>query len=243
MAVGALALLALTACTPAPAPRAALTVFAAASLHDAFEEIAAAFERTEPDVAVRPIVSDGSSVLATQIAEGAHADVLATADEQTMSRVADLVGPQEIFATNTLVIAVSPDRGGAIGALADLADPSLRVVLCAPAVPCGTASRALLDRAGVDVVPVSEEQNVTAVLTKVETGAADAGLVYRTDAVGRDVVAIAPPEAAAVVNRYPIAVVEDAREPDAAASFVAFVTGERGQRILADHGFGAPGGD
>lgn len=239
-AIGVVALALLTACAPAPDERTPLTVFAAASLHDAFEDIARAFEADRPDIDVRPIVSDGSSVLVTQLQEGAHADVLATADEQTMARAADLAGPAQVFATNTLVL-VAP-AGGAVDELADLADPSLDVVLCAPEVPCGAASRALLERAGVAVEPASEEQNVTAVLTKVETGVADAGLVYRTDALGRDVEVVEPAEAADAVNRYPIAVLDDAREPDAAAAFAAFVSGPEGREILDRHGFGAPEG-
>lgn len=237
--IGMLALALVAACSPAAEQRAPVTVFAAASLHDAFEDIARAFEAERPDIDVRPIVSDGSSVLVTQLEEGADADVLATADEQTMTRAADLAGPAEVFATNTLVLVASV--GGAVDELADLADRSLDVVLCAPEVPCGAASRALLERAGIAVVPASEEQNVTAVLTKVETGVADAGLVYRTDAIGRDVTVTEPPEAADIVNRYPIAVLDDAREPDAAAAFAAFVSGPEGQRILDRHGFGAPG--
>lgn len=241
-AVGLIVLAALTACSPPEAPRTPLTVFAAASLHDTFEEVAAAFESQNPSIDVRPIVSDGSNVLVTQLEEGAHADVLATADEETMGRADDLTGDAEIFATNTLVIVVPAEGAGEIDDLSDLADPSRDVVLCAPVVPCGAASRALLEAAGVEVAPASEEQNVTAVLTKVETGVADAGLVYRTDAIGRDVVAIEPAEAAGIVNRYPIAVVDDAEQPDAAADFVAFVAGPRGQAILGDHGFGAPDG-
>lgn len=238
-AIGLAGLVALSGCSSEP-PRTPLTVYAAASLHDAFEEIASAFEERHPDVDVRPIVSDGSNVLVTQLREGARADVLATADEATMARAGELVAESAIFATNTLVL-VAPRGETAVDELADLADPHLDVVLCAPEVPCGAAARALLGAAGVEVTPASEEQNVTAVLTKVEAGDADAGLVYRTDAIGRDVVAIEPAEAAGIVSRYPIGVLRDAAEPDAAADFVAFVTGPNGQEILAAHGFGAPG--
>ena len=115
------------------------------------------------------------------------------------------------------------------------------MVLCAPEVPCGAASQRLLDAADVEVSAASLEQNVTAVLTKVALGDADAGLVYRTDVVGRtDVDSIVPDGAAEVVNRYPIAALQGSRDPEAAGAFVEFVLGPRGQEILAAHGFGAP---
>ncbi|WP_119697712.1 molybdate ABC transporter substrate-binding protein [Microbacterium halotolerans] len=219
--------------------RTPVTVFAAASLQGAFEEIAADFEAEHPDVDIRPIVTDGSNVLITQIEEGAIPDVVATANEQTFDRITDDVSDARIFATNTLVIATPPDAESAVADLADLADPELDVVLCAPEVPCGAASRALLDSAGVEFTPASEEQNVTAVLTKVETRVADAGLVYRTDVVGRDVGVVDVTGADEVVNRYPIGVLDAAPEPDAAAQFVDYVTGDTGRAVLEAHGFGA----
>ena len=116
-----------------------------------------------------------------------------------------------------------------------------RQVLCAPEVPCGAASTSLLSSAGVDVDAASLEQNVTAVLTKVAAGEADAGLVYATDVVGRDdVEAIVPDGADAVVNHYPITALTEASNSAGAEAFVAFVLSDEGQRILADHGFGAP---
>lgn len=222
-----------------------MTVYAAASLQASFDPIVAAFEEEHSDVDVRPVVYDGSSSLATQIVEGAPADVFAAADEATMRTLVDagaVDGEPQLFATNTLVIAVPAGGAGGVADLADLADPERRVVLCAPEVPCGAASQLLLERAGVTVVPDSWEQSVTAVLTKVASGEADAGLVYRTDALGADgeVGAIVPDGAADVVNRYPIAALADAADPDAAAAFVSFVRGARGQEILAEHGFGAP---
>ncbi|WP_345750465.1 molybdate ABC transporter substrate-binding protein [Microbacterium rhizophilus] len=217
-----------------------LTVYAAASLGPAFEEIAAAFEDAHPGVDVRPLVLDGSQVLATQLAEGAPADVFASADEQTMARVAELVTDPVVFATNTLAIAVPPGNPAGIAGLADLADPGATVVLCAPEVPCGAASTTLLARAGVEVDAASLEQNVGAVLAKVAAGEADAGLVYRTDIARADVESVEAEGAGDVVNRYPVAALRDARNPEAAASFVALVRGAIGQDILAEHGFGAP---
>jgi molybdate transport system substrate-binding protein len=220
-----------------------LTVYAAASLGTAFDEIAEAFEEAYPGVDVQPISYDGSSTLATQILGGAPADVFASADEKNMAKVVDagLAADPALFASNTLVIAVPADNPAGIATLADLADPDATVVLCAPEVPCGSAAQTLLAAAGVAVTPASSEQNVTAVLTKVAAGEADAGLVYATDVVGADdVTAITPEGAEDIVNRYPIVALADAPDADAAAAFVAFVRGAQGQQILAGLGFGAP---
>ncbi|GAB3147747.1 molybdate ABC transporter substrate-binding protein [Microbacterium neimengense] len=220
-----------------------LTISAAASLSVAFDEIAQSFEAEYPGVQIQPISYDGSSTLATQIIGGALVDVFASADENNMEKVVDAGlahGPQ-VFATNTLVIAVPEGNPAGIESLADLAKPGATVVLCAPEVPCGAASQKLLSAAGVSVTPVSQEQNVTAVLTKVAAGEADAGLVYATDVKGRDDVdSLTPEGAGSVVNRYPIVALTDAPDAAAAAAFVAYVRGERGQEILAAHGFGAP---
>ncbi|MGO1850115.1 molybdate ABC transporter substrate-binding protein [Microbacterium sp.] len=224
---------------PADGDGTPVTVFAAASLQGAFEEIAAAFEAEHPDVDIRPIVTDGSNVLVTQIEEGAAPDIVATANEQTFDRIADDVSEARIFATNTLVIVTPPDAETPVSDLADLADPGLNVVLCAPEVPCGAASGTLLDSVGVELTPASEEQNVTAVLTKVATGVADAGLVYRTDVVGRDVGVLDATGADEVISRYPIGVLDAAPEPDAAAEFVDYVTGDSGRAVLEARGFGA----
>lgn len=242
-------LLALSGCAaPASGPSSAggtegdvtgeLTVYAAASLQGAFDAIADAFAAEHPDLTVVPVY-DGSSTLVTQLLAGAPADVFASADEATMQKASELTGDPDLFATNTLVIAVPADNPAGVATLDDLADAI--TVLCAPEVPCGAASAALLGEAGIVVDPASVEQNVTAVLTKVAAGEADAGLVYATDVVGRDdVEAIVPDQAADVVNRYPIAALRDAENPDAAAAFVAFVLSDAGQAILADFGFGAP---
>lgn len=229
----------------APAPAASenqlsgpLEVYAAASLQRSFDEIAAAFEAVHPGVTVSTVY-DGSSTLATQIGEGAPADVFASADEKNMAKVEASAPDPQLFATNTLVIAVPAGNPGAVASLADLA--RVTTVLCAAEVPCGAASATLLSNAGVTVAPASAEQNVTAVLTKVAAGEADAGLVYATDVVGRDdVEAIVPEGADAVVNRYPIATLTDAPNPAAASAFVAFVLSDEGQKVLADAGFRAP---
>ncbi|WP_426326049.1 molybdate ABC transporter substrate-binding protein [Microbacterium sp. E-13] len=237
------------AATSAPAASAGpeltgdLTIFAAASLKAAFDELSTRFEEQHPSLDVQPVTYDGSSTLATQIIEGAPVDVFASADESNMQKVVDrgLATDPELFATNTLVLVVPAGDPGGVGGLRDLADPRLTVVLCAPEVPCGAASATLLTNAGLTASVDSFEQNVTAVLTKVAAGEADAGLVYVTDAeTTPDVEAIEVGGAGAVVNRYPIAALDDAANAEAAAAFVAFVLSEDGEAVLAARGFGAP---
>jgi molybdate transport system substrate-binding protein len=240
------AALSLTACAAAePAPASSddpatgtVQVYAAASLQRAFDEIASAFENAHPGVDV-VTVYDGSSTLATQIGQGAPADVFASADEKNMQKIGDLAADPRLFAANTLVIAVPEGNPGGVAGLADLA--RVTTVLCAAEVPCGAASTTLLENAGVSVTPVSQEQNVTAVLAKVAAGDAQAGLVYATDVSGRDdVEAVVPAGADAVVNRYPITPVRDAANSAGATAFTDFVLSDAGQKILAADGFRGP---
>lgn len=227
----------------APGLSGELTIFAAASLTASFTELADEFAEANPNVAVKPIVFDGSSTLATQINEGAPVDVFASADQANMTKVSDQIDRSStIFANNTLQIVVAPGNPLGITGLADLADSDLQVVLCAPEVPCGNASQKILDLDGVIVVPVSEEQNVKAVLTKVREGEADAGLVYVTDvtaAAGEvDGVDIDGTERAA--NAYPIAALKESANPEVAGAFIDFVLSAEGLAILAKFGFSAP---
>jgi molybdate transport system substrate-binding protein len=227
--------------TPAPgALSGEVRIYAAASLQAAFDEIALAFETANPGVDILPIVYDGSRTLATQIAEGAPVDVFASADEANMAAVADLVQAPELFATNTLVVAVPEGNTAGVTTLEDLADPAATVVLCAAEVPCGAASQRLFEAAGLSVRAASYEQNVTAVLTKIAADEADAGLVYATDVVGQSVESFTPAGAEGVVNRYPIGVLETSADRAAAEAFVAYVVSGRGQDMLAARGFGAP---
>lgn len=241
LALGALALL-MTGCA-APAPddgevSGSLTVYAAASLKTSFDEVAEAFTAQHPGIQVSPVY-DGSSTLATQIDAGAPADVFASADEATMATVSEFTLSPQVFASNTLVIVVPAGNPQKVTGLGDLS--RVVTVLCAPEVSCGAASATLLAAADVTVDAASLEQNVTAVLTKVAAGEADAGLVYATDVVGRDDVASVVPEGSDdVVNEYPIAALTDAANPGAAAAFVDFVLSDAGQKILRDRGFGAP---
>ncbi|HWJ86055.1 MAG TPA: molybdate ABC transporter substrate-binding protein [Cellulomonas sp.] len=230
-----------------------LTVFAAASLQPAFDELATTFAADNPGVHVNPVTYDGSSTLATQLVEGGNADVFASADEKNMQPVVDAgltAGTPTIFTTNTLQIVVAPGNPKNITSLADLAklaDDGGIVVLCAPEVPCGSASQQVLAAAAVDLTPASEEQNVTAVLTKVTAGEADAGLVYRTDVLraGDDVEGVDFAEAATVVNKYPIAALSDDARADGheqatAQAFVDLVLSDEGQKVLTDKGFTTP---
>jgi len=228
---------------PTDAAAATVTVFAAASLAEAFDEVAERFEAEHPLVEV-VLNSGGSAALAQQIVEGAPADVFASAAEPPMQTVIDagLASDAVVFATNTLELVVPAGNPGGVTGLDDLARPELSVALCDVTVPCGAASEALLARQGVAASADTLESDVKAVLTKVVLGEVDAALVYRTDviAAGGAVEGIEVPGAASVVNRYPIAAMTDAADPDVAAEFVTFVTGPDGRAVLAAAGFGAP---
>ena len=221
-----------------------LTVFAAASLKSTFTELATTFEKDNPAAKVS-LNFDGSSTLATQIMQGAPADVFASADEANMAKLADAKltsGAPDFFATNVLTIVVPPDNPANVTSLADLARPGVKVVVCSPQVPCGAAAKADEAGAGVVVRPVSEELSVTSVLGKVISGEADAGLVYVTDArsAGAKVKTVPLGLASPTVNRYPIATVAPSKNQRLAKAFIALVTGPAGQKVLGDAGFGAP---
>lgn len=219
-----------------------LTVFAAASLKTTFDELRTTFMAQHPAVKFPEINYDGSSTLVTQIQDGAPADVFASADEKNMDKVSSLVTDRVDFASNTLRIAVAPGNPKHITSLADLAKSGVVTVICAPEVPCGNAANTALAAAGVTLKPASEEQNVTAVLTKVSTGDADAGLVYATDveASGGSVEGIGFPQAAKAVNVYPIAAISASKNQAAAKAFIELVTGAEGQKVLAAAGFEKP---
>jgi molybdate transport system substrate-binding protein len=219
-----------------------LTVFAAASLKTTFDQLKTMFQQANPGVQVKDIDYDGSNTLATQLLNGADADVFASADEANMDKVKDLVTGRVNFASNVLEIAVAPGNPKKITGLQDLAKAGVTTVICAPAVPCGAATQKVLQTAGVDLKPASEEQNVTAVLTKVESGDADAGLVYVTDvkSAGDKVDGVTFPESSTAVNTYPIAQITASKNAPVAQAFIALVVGPQGQQVLADAGFGKP---
>ena len=244
--VAALVLAALAGCGPdepddSAAEETTLTVYAAASLTAAFEQIGEDFEGDHDGMTVEFNFA-GSSDLVAQIQEGAPADVFASADEANMEKLTaeDLQGadPQN-FASNTLEIAVPPGNPAGIETFQDLGEDGLNLVICAPEVPCGAASQAVAEAAGVELNPVSEEQSVTDVIAKVSSGEADAGLVYVTDviAAGDDVEGIEFPESSDIVNVYPIAPLADSENADLAQEFVNLVLGESGQSILQEAGF------
>ncbi|QYG92462.1 molybdate ABC transporter substrate-binding protein [Iamia sp. SCSIO 61187] len=221
-----------------------VTVFAAASLTDVFTDLGAAFEDAHPGTTVE--LSFGpSSGLVTQIAEGAPADVVATAATETMADLvaADAVaGEPRPFATNALELAVPAGNPGAVDGLDDLAAEDLVVGLCAEEVPCGSLAREALAAAGVEPSVDTDEPDVRALLTKVAAGEVDVGLVYRTDVVaaGAAVEGIEVATGDDLVATYPIATVADAGDPDGARAFIEFVLSAAGQAALADAGFGPP---
>lgn len=224
--------------------RGTLTVFAAASLTDAFEEIGVGFRQEHPDVELSFSFA-GSSSLAAQVVSGAPADVFAAASSQTMRRVTEAgraLGEPEVFARNRLQIAVPSGNPAGVEGLDDLAREGIAVALCAPEVPCGAATETLLAAAGVTASPDTLEQDVRAALSKAELGEVDAALVYRTDVLsaGAEVEGIDVPEATQAVNDYPVVALRDAPNPAAARAFVGYVLSPEGQRVLAAAGFDAP---
>ncbi len=221
-----------------------VTVFAAASLKKTFTELGARFEKDHPGTTVTFNFA-GSSDLVAQLIQGAPADVFASADTANMTKAVDaglVDGAPVDFATNTLTIVTPPGNPAKITTFADLAKPGTQVVVCAPQVPCGSATEKVEKATGVTLAPVSEESAVTDVLGKVTSGQADAGLVYVTDAAGAgDKVTTVPfPESAGAVNTYPIAALADAGDAGAAAQFIDLVTGAAGQEVLSSAGFAVP---
>ncbi|HEY8489990.1 MAG TPA: molybdate ABC transporter substrate-binding protein [Dehalococcoidia bacterium] len=225
-----------------------LTVFAAASLREAFQELGAAYQAEHPGTSVT-FAFDGSDRLRLQLEQGARADVFASADAAQMAqaRAAGLLdGEPQVFARNRLALVVPRANPGGVHAAADLARPGVRVVLAAPAVPAGAYARELLRLLEADLGReyarrveanvISQEQNVRAVLTKVELGEADAGIVYATD-VTDGVAEVPVPGVERVRVEYPAAVLRGSGRAAEARAFVAFLRSAAGQAILARHGF------
>ena len=224
--------------------RTRLTVLAAASLTEPFDELAQEFEASHDGVDV-VLGYDSSSTLAAQVVEGAPADVLATADARTM-RIAEEAGATRgepaTFATNSLVVVVPAGNPADVDSFADLQRDDVTYVACAESAPCGALARDLLDRNRVTARPRSLEVDVKAVLTKVELDEADAGLVYASDAVaaGDAVETLPVPHASEAPNSYLVAPVQQSAEPDLAAEWVELVLSDRGRQVLDDAGFGGP---
>ncbi|MCW3843659.1 molybdate ABC transporter substrate-binding protein [Micromonospora yasonensis] len=221
-----------------------VTVFAAASLTESFTKLGKDFEAAHPGTTVTFNFA-GSSALATQITQGAPADVFAAASPATMKTVTDAgdaAGDPATLVRNQLVVAVLRGNPGKVAGLADLARPGVKVALCAEQVPCGSAARQALDAAGVRLTPATLEQDVKGALAKVRLGEVDAALVYRTDArsAAGELDAVEFPESAQAVNDYPIVVLKHAGNPDGARAFLDYVRSDAGLAVLAGAGFQAP---
>jgi molybdate transport system substrate-binding protein len=220
---------------------ASLTVLAAASLTDVFRQLGEEYARAHRGNPVRFSFA-GSQELAAQVRQGVPADVLVTADTTTMAGLRAETGSPTVVAGNRLTIVTAPGNPRDIAGVTDLARTDLKTVLAAPEVPAGRYSREVLHRQEVVVKPVSQEPNVRAVLTKVELGEADAGMVYVTDATaaGEGVGTVDIPAARNSVAAYPAAVLKTSGHSAAAAGFVEWLRSERARRILRSAGFQAP---
>lgn len=221
-----------------------VTVFAAASLTEAFTELGGVYEIDHPGAEVTFNFSS-SSDLVTQINEGAPADVYASADPDNMAKLTDADGAKgepHVFATNRLEIIVESDNPERITSLEDLADPDLIVLLGAPEVPVGKYAAEVLDVAGVSVTARSLEEDVKAVVQKVRLGEADAGIVYVTDvrAAGNNAEGVEIPDDVNIAAEYPITVIADAPNAEGAAAFVDLVLSAEGQELLHTYGFTEP---
>lgn len=242
--VSGLAVLCIVSCSPSDSRTETTTVFAAASLVDAFTELGEAFESAHPDSDIEFNFAS-SSDLATQIIEGAQADVFASADTKNLETVRESpvpIGDGRTFATNSLEILVEAGNPLNIRTLEDLSDPNLIFITCDEAVPIGRYSADILNRANVTVTPKSYEENVKSVVNKIVLGEADAGIVYRTDviAAGNTAEGITIPDEFNVIAEYPIALVGDTPS-DSARRFVDFITTSTTAReILRSYGFGIP---
>jgi molybdate transport system substrate-binding protein len=221
-----------------------LDVLGAASLTETFTTLAKDFEKAHPNAKVK-LAFDSSATLAEQVNQGAPADVLATADTATMQTVVDHGGTAKdptLFATNHLLMVVPASNPAGIAHFSDLDKPDVKYVVCVDTAPCGKLADEVLADAGIENKPASEEVDVKAVLTKVEQDEADAGLVYKTDAVagGDKVRAIDVSTTHHNLNQYPIAALKGSEHPTLAQEFADLVLSSKGQQVLADAGFQKP---
>ncbi len=221
-----------------------LTVLAASSLTETFDQLAKQFESEHKGVTVK-LVYDSSATLAGMAENGAPGDVLATADKKTMDDAEAKKGtgssPEE-FATNVVMLAVPSANPAKIGSFADLQKDGVDYVVCVKTAPCGAASDALLQSNKISRKPVSEEVDVKSVLAKVLADEADAGMVYRTDvtASGDKVKRVEVPGASANPNTYWVAVTSNAKADALAKDWIKLMTSSSGQTVLTDAGFGKP---
>jgi len=218
-----------------------LTVLAAASLTGAFTRIADQLHAMNPDLDVKFSFA-GSPTLVTQIQQGAPGDVFASADVRNMQTVVTggfNSGMPKVFVHNKLEIAVGAGNPKHITTVSDLANSSIKVDECAPAVPCGSYATTVFGKANVKVTPVSQEQDVKSVLSKVSLGEADAGIVYVTDvkSAGSGVEGVQIPDDLNVTADYPIVELKSTQNRSAARAFLDYVLGSRGQAVLKSFGF------
>ncbi|MFE0254385.1 molybdate ABC transporter substrate-binding protein [Streptomyces sp. NPDC059010] len=221
-----------------------VTVFAAASLKESFEKLGKQFEQAHPGTKVT-FSFGGSDSLAASITGGAPADVFAAASPKTMKIVTDAgdaSGTPATFVRNQLEIATLPGNPDKVASLKDLTKSGLKVVLCDKEVPCGAAAQKALDASKLKLTPVSYEQDVKAALIKVELKEADAAVVYKTDvhAAGEKVEGVEFPESADAINDYPITLLKDTENAEAAKAFIALVQSAEGQKVLSEAGFLKP---
>jgi molybdate transport system substrate-binding protein len=229
--------------SPSAASTGTITVFAAASLMGTFTQLGTQFEAAHPGDTVK--FSFGpSSGLSTQITSGAPADVFASAAPANMDTVVsagDTANPQD-FAKNTMEVATPPNNPGKVDSVTDLAKKSVKVALCQPQVPCGVVAAEVFKNASIKVKPVTLQPDVKSVLTQVETGNVDAGMVYVTDvmAAGAKVKGVSIPASDNASTLYPIATISDSKHKSIAQAFVAYVLSPAGQQVLTAAGFQKP---
>lgn len=221
-----------------------VTVFAAASLKESFTTLGKEFEKEHPGTKVT-FSFGGSDALAANITGGAPADVFASASPKTMKIVTDAgdaAGTPATFVRNQLEIATLPGNPDKIASLKDLTESGLKVVLCDKTVPCGAAAEKAIEAGKLKLTPVSYEEDVKSALNKVVLKEADAAVVYKTDvkAAGDKVEGVEFPESADAVNDYPITVLKESQNSDAAKAFIALVQSAEGQKVLSEAGFLQP---
>jgi molybdate transport system substrate-binding protein len=220
-----------------------ITVFAASSLTEAFDELKKRFESANPEVTITFSYA-ASSALAEQINSGAPADVFASASAGTMDQVVEAGNAEKptTFAVNVMQIAVPPANPANITSVDELADPKVKVALCQPQVPCGSIAQEVFTNAGISVTPVTLEPDVKSVLSKVQLGEVDAGMVYVTDvqAAGDKVEGVLIPDDVNASTSYPIATLTGSENGGAAEAFVEFVLSADGQNVVTEAGFAKP---
>jgi molybdate transport system substrate-binding protein len=220
-----------------------ITVLAAASLTESFTTLGDQFEAAHPGTTIT-LSFNSSSSLASQIVNGSPGDVFASASQKNMTQVMDAEAGDEptTFARNILEIATPPGNPARISSLDDLKDPDVTVAVCAEEVPCGVVARTVFDNAGITVVPATNEATVKAVLTKVELGEVDAGLVFVTDvnAAGDKVVGVEIPQDVNASTDYPITMLKTTDNAVLSQAFIEYVLSEDGQAVLVESGFATP---